>query len=277
MGRQALDAPRGQYFMLDPDKLVLIVDKAHPLYDRRVEKPLTEQFIRNIDAFGVKKPIDGRKNGADVEVAEGRRRTRGAREVNRRRRAEGREPLLVPVILHRCSDADMDVLMVIGNECREDDDLVTRAEKASRLIEQIGLEKTALAFGRSPDTVEGWLKLLDLSEEVRERVRSGDLSAAAALPLAELSREEQAATLAPLARTGSADVKAAVLSKTDPERQKKKERFFAARKSLLEVAGTYAEGESTLEELKEAAKAYGRSLTKAKGGRKLEKAEAATR
>ena len=42
MGKAALNAKRGDHFYVDPESLVLVTDKSHPLYDPRVENPVDE-------------------------------------------------------------------------------------------------------------------------------------------------------------------------------------------------------------------------------------------
>lgn len=286
MSKQALDAPRGTFFQLDPAEIIIIVDPKHPLYDVRVEKPLTEEFIKNLYAWGVKKPIDVRKNGKldnghdRVEVVDGRRRVRGAREANRRRVADGLEPFLVPVIIQKGTDSDMDALMVLGNSNREDDDFVTCAEKANRLIGLHGIEKTALLFGKSVQTVEGWLKLLDLDESVKAKVRSGEIAATAVYALADIPREEQKAVLVKLAedgKTNGSGVKGAVEQRTKPARYAVKERLKASKLKLFDIAWSWAAGvggdKAKLDDLKEAATEFAAAKEAAK--KKVKKKAAA--
>lgn len=267
--KQALNAPRREFYLLDPDEVVLVIDKKHPLYDSRVEKPLTEAFISSIRRFGVRKTIEGRKNGLlnngqpRVEITEGRRRIIGAREVNKRLRAEGLEPIRVPVQLIKGSDADMDIAMVIGNEGRVDDDLVTKARKANRLIELHGLEKTADAFSVSSATVTAWLKILDLGDDVQAKIQAGEITTAAAGQLVDLSREEQTAVVGALEAGGKklthAKVKKAVADCRTPRKQKAIETYKAAKVSILRVALSYALGKAKLDDLKEAASDFGRA------------------
>lgn len=279
MGKSALEAPRGTYFMLDPDELVIIEDPNHHLYDKRVEKPLTEAFIKNIMEYGVKKMIDGRKNGKldngrdRVEVVDGRRRVRGIREANKRRVAEGLDPYLIPVVLQKGSDADMDALMVLGNSNREDDDLITCAEKANRLIGLHGIDKTAVLFGKEVSTIEHWLKLLDLDDTVKEKVRSGEIAASAVYSLADIPREEQKVVLATLVadggKTSTSVVGGAIERHNNPKLSANREKFKEARKKLLDVAWDWVEGSDTnLEDLKEAVEQFAAAKKALKASKK---------
>lgn len=287
MSKTALEgASRGAtLFRVPPESLILIEDPKHPRYDRRVEKPLTDAFIRSLMTFGVRKPIEARKDGKDangldrLEVADGRRRARGAIEANRRLLASGQEPLLVQVLLVKGDDADMDLAMVLGNEGRLEDDLLTKAEKAQRLIDRVGEEKAALAFSVEVETMKGWLSLLDLSDDIKAKVRVGEISSTAARHLVDIPREEQATFVesivaspvadaslpvsdaekpfaAPLAPTEKA-IKDAVKRRKSPEKHAVLERLVKAKEALLEVACRYELGEAKLDELKDAASVYG--------------------
>ena len=88
-------------FHLPPEDLVLILDKDHPLYDERVELPPDESVVLNMMKYGVRVALEVRKDGPEIQVVDGRRRTINARETNRRLVAEGRDPLLVKVVLAR--------------------------------------------------------------------------------------------------------------------------------------------------------------------------------
>lgn len=195
------DATRISHFMYDPDDLVIVEDPQHPLYDkRRAEKPLTESFIRSIDAQGIIQPVVFTRDGQTKIIMVGRRRTRAAREVNARRRAEGREPLLkVPSVFMRAQNkANAVAIMVMENEQREADDEIGRAEKMQRMLNfGASVDEVAVAFGLTKQTVLATLSLLDLDDSVKAAVGI-KLSATAASKLAKLSAAEQRAKLSEL-------------------------------------------------------------------------------
>lgn len=260
--KTALDAQRGTYFVVEPESLKIIEDKRHPLYDSRVELPLDDDFVESIAHFGVKKIIDVRKNGDRLEVVDGRRRTRGAVEANRRREERGLPRLTVRVVLEKGTDEDMDLLMVLGNRGRVDDDPVTLAEKAARLVAKVGEERAALACCTNVRTLRSWLQILDLAPEIRESVRRGDLKYSAATKLAALPREEQQAALAEAAASGDgagatiASVREAVERKKSPEKSAAKVRLSDSRDRLLAVVLGWDRGEEKLEDVKEAAREF---------------------
>jgi ParB family chromosome partitioning protein len=258
---------------MDPDEVQLIEDPKHPLYDERVEKPLTEKFIVGIMKFGVKKPVEVRKNGKTpegrdiVEVVDGRRRLRGAREANKRLVAQGSEPITIQVIIVKGDDADMDARMVLGNENRENDDLIIKARKAKRLIDLHGIEYTSLLFGKEEKEIEGWLDLLNLAPDIQKKIQNGDINENAAYELISLPRAEQLQVVAKMTEDGkvtASGVKGAVEKRQNPKRFAARERLKASRNGLLSVAWNWVSGTAKLDDLKEAASEFAAAKEAAK-------------
>lgn len=255
------DAKRGAYFVVAPESLTIIDDPSHPLYDKRVEMPLDDDYIESIVEFGVRKIIEVRKNGDRLEVVDGRRRTRGAIEANKRRAERNLPALSVRVVLERGTDEEMDLLMVLGNRGRVDDDPVTLAEKASRLVSKVGEERTALALCTNVRTLRSILQVLDLSPDVRAKIQAGEVKYSAAIQLADLPREEQGEALAEAQASGDrgatkASVAEVVEKKRTPQKSAAKRRFVESRAKLLDVALMWAREEAKLEDVKEACREF---------------------
>lgn len=190
--KTAIDAPRANMFMVEPEQLTLVTDDNHPLYDPRVNLPVDENLVRNVMVFGVKEPVLVRKNGVEYEVVAGRQRTKAAVEANKRLIAEGKEPLRVRTIIERGDDADMFGVMILENELRQNDSPISKAKKAQRLLDMGKSEEwVATAFGVSKQTVNNYLTLLDLCGPVKTAVERGELSASAAAKMGKLSHDEQ--------------------------------------------------------------------------------------
>lgn len=208
MGTQAFDAKRFTGWMMAPEDLVIIgldTDDGpeHPLYHARVNLPLDEQKIANIDAHGIIQPVQVRKNGGAAEVVAGRQRVRMARVVNERRRArDGRKyvPLLVPVVK---SDGDEKMLAARSyseNAVRTNDDVIEEAKNMARLKAQGYTEKeVAVHFGCSHSVVLKRLGLLELAPPVIKAVQSGKIAPTMALGLKGLSHDEQKKKLGAMA------------------------------------------------------------------------------
>lgn len=192
MGKSALDAKRRDSFLLEPERLTLVYDKSHPLYDPRVEEEPSESMILNIAMYGVLEPIIVRKNGDAIEVVAGRGRTKATLEANRRLVAEGKTPLLIPAIVRGGSDADLFGVLVAENEVRREDSIINKGEKARKLLNMgYTVQQIAVTFGVSRQAVDNWLTADEMPEEIKEAVISGELSATAAAQMADLSKEEQ--------------------------------------------------------------------------------------
>lgn len=112
-----------------PEKLHLITDKTHPLYDERIHLPIDEGMVLNIKELGVLEPITVWKdpeNGLTCVVA-GRQRVRHTLEANKLLLKEGKKPLLVPAVVKRGSANQMAKYMVSENEIRRPDTPLGRA------------------------------------------------------------------------------------------------------------------------------------------------------
>lgn len=204
MAKQAIaGASRLNAFSMNPEDLTVVTDMKNALYDERSDKPLDENMVLNIMAYGVKQPVIVRKNGEELEVVDGRQRTRCAIEANKRLKAEGKERLKVPVMLARGEDKDMFGIAIFCNEIRSDDTPMVRAKKAQRLID-LGksIDEAAIVFGVTKAAINQWLALLELAPAVQKAVEAGEVSASAVAPLRSLSREDQIAKLAELRASG---------------------------------------------------------------------------
>jgi ParB family chromosome partitioning protein len=211
MAKQALEAKRLNAFSFDPDDLVIVgLDtkdgKEHPLYDERIHLALEETFIRNVQAFGVLQAVTVRKNGDKAEVVAGRQRVRAAREANKRLKAAGCEPIMVPVMIRRGDDSRMFGVMISENENRAADDMNVKLDKLQRYL-ATGKDENdaATAFGVSLQTIKNWLSLLEAAPQVRKAIDTGKISPTAGMKIARLPREQQVEVLATEVATAPAN------------------------------------------------------------------------
>lgn len=216
MGKTALPgASRLNAFSMHPDKLVIVgLDTEHQpgeheLWDERIHDPLDEGMVRNIRVRGVLQPIIVRKNGESVEVVDGRQRVRAAREASRRNDAEGLPTIHVPCIVRRSKGrtaaqkaADALDTMISTNENRHDDNPVTRAHKAQRLLDYgRSDDEVAETFGITKQALKNLLVVLDLSPKVQDAIGKS-ISFTAATTLKDLTHEEQDKKLEELVAAG---------------------------------------------------------------------------
>lgn len=207
--RRAFDFARGNLWSVDPNDLCIIgghllpADERgaldtddgpdHDLYDERVNEPLTEEFINNVDAHGVDTPVIIVKLDDVATIVAGRKRVRAARIVNLRRKKRGEPPIKVDCKLKRVSGSGLLAAMITENEARTNDGLLTKIEKLKRLMARgVSPEDAAIHFSVGVATVKGWLAFEDnATVETKAAARAGKLSASAAAELTRITNPEK--------------------------------------------------------------------------------------
>lgn len=193
---------RGQTFMYDPSDLTIVRDKAHPLYDPRVDLPIDEDIVESIIERGVLVPILVRKNGEAkgkpvIEVMDGRQRVKCALAANKKLVAAGKEPVRIPAIMRR-EDADSaETTMIITNEYRTDDDPMVKAAKLQRYMQHGHTEAEARkAFKLRSGELTELLALIDAAPAVKAAVSEGKVSKALVRDLVKLPEAKQTEVVA---------------------------------------------------------------------------------
>jgi ParB family chromosome partitioning protein len=203
MPKESRDALHSQgktdVYWFDPDKVVLVTDKASALYDERVHNSFKEELVVNMMyapdgevSQGVLKACIGRRNPetGKVEIVDGRQRTINCREANRRLKKQGLPLLRLPVWIRRGNDSRQMSAMISANEHATVDQPMTRALKAQRYIDRGHDEKEVAALlGISEATVKNLLRLLDAPAVIKNAINDGKITASAAY---QLAREEPA-------------------------------------------------------------------------------------
>lgn len=233
--------------MFEPEKLHLVTDKTHPLYDERVHLPIHEPTVVNIMDQGVIEPISVWKDPETglTCVVVGRQRVKNTLEANKRLLEEGKIPLLVPAVIKRGSAARLAKAMISENEIRQADTSLGRAKKMADALERgYDEEDLALMFGISIPTVRATLSLLDATQAVRAAVESGAVTVTQARQLSSLPPEEQREKvkeieLATAGTTGheKARRQRQVLGEANPRLKTRKE----ITKALETASGDYAD------------------------------------
>jgi ParB family chromosome partitioning protein len=194
MGKEAFKAKKGQAFLFDPDELVLITDKDHPLYDDRVHLPVSESMVKSMlhNGQGVLQPIVITKDGDRPVVVDGRQRTKAARAASDKIKDMGGNGLLVPCVYRRGNDSDLASIMISTNEIRTQDTPIQKGKKANTLI-NFGHSKKEVAeiFGCTVVTLESYLDLLSLDPETQKKVETGEIKKTAAVKVARQPRKER--------------------------------------------------------------------------------------
>lgn len=179
---------------VNPKELVIVgLDTedgvAHPLWDERIKLSVKEELVASILAYGVRVPVLVREEDGKLFVVDGRQRVRAAREAGVR---DPGAPPKVPYILQHGDDNRMSSVMVLTNEQRVDDPIITKARKAVRLFERLGdVDEVAIIMGRTSVTIRNWLSLMKAHPDVLAAVEQGTISTAAGIELSRMTREEQ--------------------------------------------------------------------------------------
>ncbi|EOC9629692.1 ParB N-terminal domain-containing protein [Enterobacter ludwigii] len=175
MAKNSIDAygacGKSNVLSFEPEKLHLVTDKSHPLYDERIHLPVSEAMVLNIMDQGVLEPIIVWKDpetGLSC-VVDGRQRVRHTLEANIRLQAAGRETLKVPAVTKRGSAVRMAQAMISANEIRQADTPVGRAKKMADALER-GHDEDDLALMFGVSTQARQLASLKPDEQ-REKVR----------------------------------------------------------------------------------------------------------
>ena len=158
---------------------------------RTLDADALEDLTRSVRAHGVVQPVIVRRVEDDrYELVAGERRWRAAQ-------AAGLET--VPAVVHELSDEVALTIAIIENIQREDLSPLEEARGVARLIEEFAMthREVADAVGRSRPAVSNLLRLLDLEEDVRDRLEAGDLEMGHARALLGLAgpRQSEAARI----------------------------------------------------------------------------------
>jgi ParB family chromosome partitioning protein len=154
-----------------------------PLQPRRVfaEENLTE-LVDSIRSRGIFQPLVVRRSpkGSGYELIAGERRWRAARKLNLAK---------VPAIVRVATDQQVLELALIENLQRAELDPVEEADGYATLIETFGLkqEEVAERVGKNRATVANALRLRSLPTEVRDLLRSKQISVGHAKAILGLS------------------------------------------------------------------------------------------
>jgi ParB family transcriptional regulator, chromosome partitioning protein len=201
---------RSDLLYLDPEKITLVTDDKHPLYDPRVHLPVEDADVQNVMENGIIEPVAVRKNGEEkdgtpiVECVFGRQRVKWACEANKRLKKLGRELIRVPCFVKKGPDDRLFGIIISENEIRHADPPLEKAKKIARYMEMgRSVEDAAIAYGVTTQGIRNFLALLDCDKSVQTAVAKGTITATlAAQQLSKLPREEQKPALEKLIETG---------------------------------------------------------------------------
>lgn len=163
---QELQAVRrgGRVLWLKPEQ----IEPSPGLPRRSFEREALGELADSIGRYGVLQPLTVRRREGRYELVAGQRRLRAARMA-------GLEE--VPCLAMELDEEDCAVLALVENLQRQPLDMTEEARSLANLAQRfsLGPGETARRLGRSLASVEERLRLLELSEDMREELRLAGL------------------------------------------------------------------------------------------------------
>lgn len=214
MGKTAVDAARaGTVFTLSPSdkRIVLVNDKTSPLYDERLELPVSEELALSIAREGQLQNGKVRKNGDKLEILDGRQRFRALLLVNQWITAKDPRVAFRGGVLAefrfeivRPEDEQAAVRQTLAANLRIEDTPMVRARRIARAIRWgVTEEDCRIAYGfKSATTVQNILALLDCAPIVQAALDKGELPETVARSFVGLDHKKQVELLAEMKAKG---------------------------------------------------------------------------
>lgn len=146
------------------------------------EKALND-LAQSIKNLGVIQPITLRKDGDRFEIISGERRFRASKIAGLKS---------VPAYIRLVNDQELLEMALVENIQREDLDAIEVALTYQRLLDEIGLTQENLSqrVGKERSTITNSIRLLRLSPDVQNAVRSGEISAGHGRAILSLDSDE---------------------------------------------------------------------------------------
>ena len=150
---------------------------------KNFDPDLLDELADSIKQNGILQPILVRKKGASYEIVAGERRYQAAKLAGLKE---------IPVNIKEISDEDVFKLALIENLQRSDLNPIEEAQGYEILQQTYGMTQEAVAqsVGKSRPAIANAMRLLMLSEPVRQLVESGELSAGHARALLPLEHPD---------------------------------------------------------------------------------------
>lgn len=198
------------------------------------------ELANSIKEHGLIQPVVLRRSGAGYEIVAGERRWRAARLIGVKE---------LPCIIKELSDEENMLLAIIENMQREDLNPIEEAEGINQMMDTYGLtqEQVSRSLGKSRPYITNSLRLLKLTEAVRDYVSNGMITSGHARALAAITSEAKQKELADIIIKDGLSVrqieKLAQESKSGGAKKKAKPRAKSAdvrrvEEDLKEIFGT---------------------------------------
>ena len=187
LGRGLSSLLKEEDFITDENLLTVDLDKLKAREDqprKNFDDDSLEELANSIKADGVIQPIVVRKVGDKYEIIAGERRFRASK-------LPGLEK--VPVVVKNVTDRKARELALVENIQREDLNPIEEAISLKTLMEEYKLTQQELSdvVGKSRSYIANNLRLLNLSDYIKEYLIRGELSPSQGRTLLSLETEEE--------------------------------------------------------------------------------------
>ena len=195
----------GTVMPFDVDKLNVVSDKEHPLYDDRVEMSINEEVVTSIMEFGVRIPIKVWKNpdSGEVIVLDGKQRVANTKEANKRLKKDNRPLRQIPGVVFKGSMKAALAEMIILNEGRQEPSVANRVRSVERLLEAGYTEpEVTTIMHLKLGTLRNYRAIVDCAPVVRRAFEAEKILPTEVYRLSKLEPAEQKEKLAVMLKAG---------------------------------------------------------------------------
>ncbi|WP_294581166.1 nucleoid occlusion protein [uncultured Thomasclavelia sp.] len=168
------------YKQIDIDKIQANENQPRTVFDD--EK--IEELAMSIKENGLIQPLIVRKQNRNYQIIAGERRYRACKLAGLKS---------IPCIIKDIDDKQMDTYAIIENIQREDLTPIEEANAYKTLIDTYGMNQTELAnkVGKKQSTIANKLRLLKLSDNVKEALKSKQITERHARAMLSLDEQKQ--------------------------------------------------------------------------------------
>lgn len=153
------------------------------------------ELANSIKSYGVIQPISVREVENGYEIIMGERRYRASKLVN---------ALYIPAIVVDISNGDSAVVALVENLQRENLNFLEEASALSKLIEEHNLTQKEIAdkIGKKQSTISNKLRILTLSDTIKEKILLNSLTERHARALLKVDGKDQIKILNRVVKNG---------------------------------------------------------------------------
>jgi ParB family chromosome partitioning protein len=201
------------------------------------EKALNE-LAQSIKNLGVIQPITLRKDGENFEIISGERRFRASKIAGL---------TSIPAYIRLVNDQELLEMALVENIQREDLDSIEIALTYQRLMEEIGMTQENLSqrVGKDRSTITNSIRLLRLSPDIQNAIRSGEISAGHGRAIISMDNDELQQILFDLIIKDKLNVRQAEQAATALKNPKSS----AAKAVKAELSNNYKRAQKTISDL----------------------------